>query len=86
MRGIVYECETCHNLLFCYKCYPYRHLIHPDHSFKTVGPEYEPVTIVLAEEEGDDGDGDDDDVVADDATYDDTDDDTDDDDTEDDDG
>jgi hypothetical protein len=85
VRGIVYECETCHNLLFCYKCYPSRHLIHPDHSFKTVGPEYEPVTIVLAEEEDDD-----DDVVADDATYDDTyddtDDDTDDDDTEDDDG
>lgn len=74
MYGIIYECETCFNLWFCYKCYLSRHLIHPDHSFKTVGQEYEPVAIVLAEEKEDDGDDDNDD----------TDDDTDDDDTDDD--
>jgi hypothetical protein len=65
MYGICYECKTCLDFDFCYKCYLSRRLTHPDHPFKTIGPEYEPVNEEApAEEEGnesEDGDDDDDD-------------------------
>ena len=77
MCGINYECETCLNFGFCYKCYLSRHLIHPNHPFKAIGSEYEPVVDEALGEESDKSDGDDSDT--------DDDDDDDDDDTEDDD-
>jgi ankyrin repeat protein len=49
--GIRYKCETCLDFDFCYKCYLSRHLMHPDHSFKTIGPEYEPVVEEAPAEE-----------------------------------
>ncbi|KAH0557197.1 hypothetical protein GP486_005013 [Trichoglossum hirsutum] len=64
--GIGYECETCSDFDLCYKCYPSRLLIHPDHPFKIIGPEYEPITEEAPAEKGNDDedeeeDGDDDD-------------------------
>jgi hypothetical protein len=74
--GITYECETCLDFAFCYKCYLSRHLIHPDHPFKIIGLEYEPVVYEVLGEKNDesDGDGDDSDTDGDDTEGDDDDD------------
>lgn len=59
MYGITYKCETCLAFDLCNKCYLSRHLIHLNHSFKTIGLEYEPVTEDELTEEDDDDDSDD---------------------------
>ena len=74
MYGINYNCETCLDFDLCYKCYRSRHLIHLDHPFKMIEPEYEPVVEKALAEEGDeyrDDDDDDEDIDSDDTDDDD---------------
>lgn len=45
IRGLLYKCEVCIDFDFCSKCYARRdilHADHPNHTFKEVGPEFEP--------------------------------------------
>ena len=41
IRGLQYRCETCLNFVFCNKCYAHSHLLHPDHPFQVIGPEFD---------------------------------------------
>jgi hypothetical protein len=69
MYGLAYECLTCLNIDFCYKCYRTRHLIHADHPFKASETEYEKVEEERkGSEESDDSDDDSDDSEGDDET------------------
>lgn len=63
MYGLAYECLTCLDFDFCYKCYGTRHLIHADHPFRASETEYEKVEEdeKKGSEESDDTDDDSDD-------------------------
>ncbi|KAK0654316.1 ankyrin-3 [Cercophora samala] len=53
VRGPAYNCKTCDDFDFCFKCYPSRHLIHAvTHEFQKEGPEFEDQPDVTEEEEG----------------------------------
>lgn len=41
MKGIRYGCETCFDFSLCFKCEPSKSKIHPRHSFRAVGEEWE---------------------------------------------
>jgi len=60
MYGLAYECTTCLDFDFCFKCYGTRHLIHADHVFKVSEREW--WELEVDEKKSDDEDDSDDDT------------------------